>query len=458
MLTAILFICINSYAQRITALHGSSYAGSIANEYNPAAVMNNPDRWDLFMIGLQSRMVTNKLNFVNSGLFRPHRSAIHIKEGSFKRSIHAANTLNLLHFRFKANAENTFSIGMNMRSYFHSHSGPAYFSDQTKNVRDFIRTNELEDTYYGNLQNNNWLELILGYSRTLHEDAGGRLNAGINLKIMRSIAGGYGTAERINIGEIGDTTYALTEVDGKYAHSTTFDDLFYNDQVNFGRAFRNARTTLGLNLGVEYVSFGDVGAEDGHDWKLGISLMDLGKHTYTYSKYSFESFGVKTPLEARRFDRFIKNVGGFENLQDTLRQWVNSYDTLKGNFSINDPTRVIVNFDKHIRTNFYVNAEIQMNLRNTADMKDHNTKELSFVTITPRWETRMFGAYVPISYTNGNIWMGLAGKIGPLIMGVDNLGWVVGKKSMPNGGFYIALQFRGGESPAKDKPIPCFKF
>jgi hypothetical protein len=446
-------------AQRITALHGSQYSGTISNEYNPASMLNDPDRWDLMVFSLGFRSLTNKLYFDNTGLLSPRRSTLRIKEGSFKRSLNAATTAQLLHFRYKLDEDNTVSIGFNLRNYFHANSGPAYFSDKTRTVRDFIKNNDAKSTYYGNLQTDLWAEMILGYGRVLHQDAGGRLQAGINLKVMRALGAAWGTAEKINISDTGTgSNYALIGVEGKYAHSYTLDALFAQGGRHIGRMWHKARSAIGFNIGAEYVSFDGAGDNE-YNWKLGASLMDIGRTSHLHSNYSFQSSGVKTPIDADRFDRFIKSVSGYQELQDTLKQsWVNTYDTLKGDFTMNNPTRVVVNYDKSIMPNVFVNAEVQWNFRSTADKKEHNTNELSFVTLTPRWETRKFGAYMPISYSTNNLWVGAAVKAGPLIMGVDNVGWIVGKKSVPNGGFYVALQFRGGETPEKGRALKCWKF
>jgi hypothetical protein len=460
-LLVLIVICVcagTGFSQRLTALHGSSYAGTTGNDYNPATVVNQPNRWDLLVFGLQYRSITNRINFTNTGLLRPKSSPRHINEGTVERSIEAANTFQLLHFSYKPDDEQAISIGFNVRSYFHSHSGPAFFSDQVRTVKDFIVANAAKSTYYGNLQTDNWAEMLLGYSRVLHSDEGGAFHAGFNIKIMRALAGAYGVSNRIDIGRNG-TTFALTNADGTYAHAASLDDFFGADNKSLSSLFRNGKTSLGLNLGVEYISRNGNEQDDiDYNWKAGISLMDLGKNTYQYSKFSFRSAGVKTPIDANRFDYFIKNVSGFQQLQDTLRQWVNTYDTLRGNFSLNNPTRVIVNVDKSFQNNFFVNAEVQLNLRSTTDMSSANTRELSLLTITPRWEKKTWGIYLPVQYNYGkNFWVGGAVKAGPLMMGVDNLGWIFGKKSVPNGGFYLGLHISGGDSEGGDKGIPCPK-
>ena len=53
------------------------------------------------------------------------------------------------------------------------------------------------------------------------------------------------------------------------------------------------------------------------------------------------------------------------------------------------------------------------------------------ITITPRWETKKLGAYLPIQFNNQNqFWMGAALKAGPLLIGVHNLANLFSKSSV----------------------------
>jgi hypothetical protein len=68
---------------------------------------------------------------------------------------------------------------------------------------------------------------------------------------------------------------------------------------------------------------------------------------------------------------------------------------------------------------------------------------MNFITVTPRWETRRLGAYLPVQYNAaGKFWIGGAFKAGPLLLGVHNWANVFSKKKMQNGGGYIALVVR----------------
>jgi hypothetical protein len=81
------------------------------------------------------------------------------------------------------------------------------------------------------------------------------------------------------------------------------------------------------------------------------------------------------------------------------------------------------------------------------------TKEITFLAVTPRWETKSLGGYLPLTVTtDGRIWVGGAAKAGPLLFGVHNWGTVFSKTKSQNGGFYLALVLRPGKGFSFTEP------
>ncbi|MGL4596876.1 MAG: hypothetical protein ACRCYO_05075, partial [Bacteroidia bacterium] len=85
------------------------------------------------------------------------------------------------------------------------------------------------------------------------------------------------------------------------------------------------------------------------------------------------------------------------------------------------PLALNVNYDYMIRNNIYVNATAftALYLRGTNGKKVH---ELTRLSITPRWETRWFGAWMPVSFSRlGNLTLGSGIRLGPLAIGTTNI-------------------------------------
>ena len=100
---------------------------------------------------------------------------------------------------------------------------------------------------------------------------------------------------------------------------------------------------------------------------------------------------------------------------------------------------MIFNVDKNLGNHFYVNADVSLNFFSSASIPKLHTRELNLITFTPRYETIGLGAYLPIQYnTQGQLWVGAAIKLGPLVLGVHNLD-IFKKDPSVNGGGYLLL-------------------
>ena len=111
-----------------------------------------------------------------------------------------------------------------------------------------------------------------------------------------------------------------------------------------------------------------------------------------------------------------------------------------------NPTRLVVNVDRFIFDAFYMNAELSLNLSSLAGNKYHHVEEMNLITLTPRWETKNLGAYLPIQVnTAGNFWIGGAFKAGPFLFGVHNWANIFSKDKMQRGGGYVAIVIRPGK-------------
>jgi len=106
-----------------------------------------------------------------------------------------------------------------------------------------------------------------------------RLTGGITLQIAKALSGGYTKLNNVVTQEVSngiDTGYIFTNGRIEYAYSDNYD-LNFSNGSEFAKAFiKNAKTGLGMSLGLEYTSYKDP-VEEGsiynplnYDWKIGI--------------------------------------------------------------------------------------------------------------------------------------------------------------------------------------------
>jgi hypothetical protein len=146
-------------------------------------------------------------------------------------------------------------------------------------------------------------------------------------------------------------------------------------------------------------------------------------------------------------ERF-ENLAELENIDDSLLSIAASVSRPVGSFKMNHPSRIVINVDKHIKDNFFVNAELTLPLTPLLGDSRLYVYDQNLLSVTPKYEIRHFGAYLPFTFNfNKQMWIGAALRLGPLLFGMNNMGNIFTKRSIQNGGFYLAFTFR----PFNDK-------
>ena len=474
----VLFLgCISirpSMAQNYHAIQGSSYAGALGVHNNPASVVNTPFKWDLALFGTQLTTSTNAFTVYNySYLSSPANSLLYIRKGDFARKSNINFNTNLLNARITLNRKSSLVFGANLRGYASLQTSAFNFIDTLKNVSNFLQINPGVNNINGKLLSSAWVEGYIGYARTLSDNSFGRLNAGLTVRVSRGISGAYA-----NINNLG---YARTVVDNNTVYNATAADLVYGYSSNYDRIQKTNTSSKNISnfisyteggasfdAGIEYLvkpqgttSFGDDEGYFDYDWKFGLSLLDIGGNQYKYGTQSRIIYSVKNNITGttldNKFDSTINTLGSFN---DSLATIING-NQAGGKFTVLNPIRLVANVDHYITGNFYINAELSFNIPLSSIKKSYlQVKEINLLTITPRWETKRWGVYLPIQYNNQQqFWIGGAFKAGPLLLGFHNWANLFSKSSTQNGGGYIALIFRapGSAEGKTDKRLNCPK-
>jgi hypothetical protein len=281
---------------------------------------------------------------------------------------------------------------------------------------------------------------------------------------MRAISGGYANMSNIQFTPAGNGDYLFTDGSIKYGYSRNYDRLDSNQSTlrNIKNFMTGNAMRLGGSIGLEYVRYWDEAVRttdpwpDEYNWKLSVSLMDIGSNQFTYGTYSGAASGVAPGAYAGTVQQKFDSLERIRDFRDSLRSISARFTDQRGNFSLRNPTRLLINFDKQFDNDYFINAELQLNLNKVDETLHYNTRELTIAAITPRWETSDWGVYLPIQYTTeGRTWVGLAGKAGPLLIGFHNLANIFGKNSFPNAGAYLQLRIYPGNSSGKEKGLKC---
>lgn len=462
----------SSWSQNYQALNGSSYVGSLTVHNNPASIVNSPYQWDLALFGVQAKASTNVLQIRNYSLLSKSGNAEYLfKGGNYERKAVFNTNINLLNARIALNKKSAIAFGANIRAYGRVTSGEYNFIDTLHNLSEFLSMNQNNQPIGGDFISSGWIELYGSYGRTLFDNADGRLNAAITIKLSRGLSGAYASLQngRFNKAGTGNNYTISPSVAASYGYSSNYD-RWQNGQStsqNIRDFLRYTDGGISLDAGIEYLikpgylasSLEEEETFYDYDWKIGLSLLDFGVNQFRYGKNSRNAVGIQSGLTSlqlnNKMDSTIRSLAIFN---DSLATVVQQFSQPGGQFRVINPARMVINVDRFITGAFYVNAELSMNLSGIFGKKYFYVKEMNLLTVTPRWETGNWGAYLPVSVTTQkNCWIGGALKAGPLVVGLHNLAFLFSKNALPNGGGYVALilhSFKGSGSRG-DRRLNC---
>jgi hypothetical protein len=449
---------ISGLAQNYQAINGSMYAGSLAAGNNPASIVHVPYAWDVTPLAIQLKHSSNGYTIQNYSLLSsPANASIVATNGVKNRFVMANQNLRLMNARIKLNRTSAIAFGATIRNYLHGTSSQTNYQDTVFSLADFLRINVNRQPLGMQGAASAWGELYGSYATTVMDDGYRLLNAGITLKLNRQLGGGYTRAEGITYLPYTDAvtnrqSYLLTQGRLQYGYSSNIDliDSGRSAEVNTKAFLKDAYFGVSADIGIEYIFLAapDEAEADEYSYthKIAVSIMDIGGGRYRHSSRSRLASSVKQGINDTLIENKFKTINNIDDFNDSLSTIVNSMQTLTGDFVIYQPTRLVINADHRITNQFFINAELSLPLASLAGGNIIYLKDINLLAITPRWETRRLGAYLPISFNSRKqLWVGAAFRAGPLLLGIHNFGNLFSKNSMQNGGLYLALTIRPGK-------------
>ncbi len=438
----LLFLPSVLLAQEWLGYQTSNYAGINAVQYNPALItQTNYGKLDISIIAANVHVENNHVFFNSNSITDP------------------VNVFTDPDFRRRYTRQNT-AVG-NRSAIVHANvQSPAFLYQFTKRdaigfcVRPRVFTNvdgmdrNLAVLVYEGLDHppnwdreiyndfmsisaNAWVEYDFTYARTWFQNDRYKLKGGITFKLLQGLAAtGVGFRDyRYNF--YNNDTLGMFNTNVQYG----MNDHLYNQEFVFdfnapGFAFDiglvleytpNKKTKYGLyrKPKTKQVIWPGIFAPDQtkYKYKLGISAHDLGAIFYRRTPQTRDFFVNVDSLPLNVFD----NVNSISSFNSTLQSVV----TMNGT----DETMTMV-MPAHINLFGDVRFNHNLGLHSQLTLAFNNGKSTAFknhflyqLTITPRWEIKWFGVYVPIwvsQYLNAPN-MGLSLRLGPLVVGTGDI-------------------------------------
>lgn len=466
----------SSNAQRYFGIANSNYAGINGLYINPANIADNRLKLDLQLVS-SNAAINQNYGFIQS--FKGALDSLNKgKQIAFTKNSSTDNVgFNVLAEvrgpAFMIQIDKKSAIGLLSRARVVG-SGSGINTDYFTFINDGIRSVKLPNGTSFNSGNvntsiNAFSEIGLSYGREIMNQGKNYIKAGIIIKRYNGVAYSGAKVENFTVKLI-DTSISKVEFNGTITASLAGNiDNINTNTILWG----GLGSGFGVDIGAVY-EFRDNGNDEDDEpistlrtdnkykLKVGFAIQDIGSMLYKKSS-DIKSYSIKTngpkivsrvdtaQLRFQDFGTYFKSIGG-TSIPDNeaISVLAPTVFTLYGDYK----------FKKHI----YVNALF------TGSLVGDNAigAKMPFqVVVTPRYESKLFDAGLPISY-NGlskDIKIGVGLRIGIFFIGSDDLiSSVTGISKLTSANVYTGLHIGFPYKKPKNKkeveeeiPVPVKK-
>ncbi len=473
LLVAAMMFTLSSFAQDFLGYINSNYSGVTGTDLNPANVVDTRYKVDITLFGLSFAAYNNYVGLKREALKKDQYGHLYAfddtsfadhylstRNNKINKSVYFSNQIYTPSFLVTINKKNAFALKSKVRTLFnvdglepelatllyHSLDYPSLWSQKLSN-QDF------------SIQTMTWVEYAATYGHVFKDEGEHFLKAGLSVKYLQGLQAAYMSIKNLDYEFTDDTTLSLFHSDVSYGHSTNFEA----DQNNL--KFKQASSpSFGFDFGVvyewrpdfekfKYDMDGETGLtrrdKNKYKLKVGLSIVDIGHVKFKKGTYSHNFTADIGYWNLHQFDQ----TGSVEQFDSTLKA---TYTMQDGDqyFKMNLPMAITAQIDYNIYKDFYVNFTPYWSPRLKTDKE--KVHDLTTFSLTPRWDHKWFGAFIPFSYDNtGNFKAGLALRLGPIILGTNSLGPWVSRKDIYGADMYfmlkIPIMYRRPHDKDKDK-------
>lgn len=437
-------------AQTFPGYNNSNYAGIYGVFSNPASAAGYRYKWDVNIIGADVNAGNTYVSVPKSVLFnkpdtlRRNRDYF-LDEGANRKQMGwEMAEIALPSVLYAIDEKQSVSFVWRMRS---SSSG----GNVTTPIANFFGVDFPNTGYLGQnlsiprvgVSSHIWHELGFSYARTIKETYSGRWKAGITLKLLSGVAAGYAAVRDVDFKLNSTRDATITSGTLYYGYNKEMDNWQSPAQRNL-QLFNN--NGIGADIGVIYEyrpDNGGFGAYEGTDadeykFRIGASITDIGRIKYNKAPINTDLSLVKDHVVPKDIQYQKK-----ESLQQYARRLNKYFTPLPGGdstFNMMLPTALNLMGDYNIDSRFFISAHAVVAL--TAGSRDiSKTYALTQFNITPRYETYLFGAYMPFTINrNGQADVGAGIRIGPLLIGSSTIFTNLFERRVDHADAFVALR------------------
>lgn len=465
MPTASCLLPTSASSQDFLGFASSPFAGVNGIDVNPAYIVNNPRKWDVTVIGLNFGFANNYMGLKKSSLVKDEYGSypafndddflnkyISRRNNGKPISVHVALNVTLPSFMFtRKKHKDAFAFTCKSRTYLNIDGINRDLADIA--ISGATSGNGIDSSFFNqdftgtriSVQTMIWNEYGITYGKTAMETKNERLNVAGRLKLLQGLYSMYVFLDDVKYKFYEKDSLLVLSTHVGYGHSPNLE--FNQEALKFGFG---GKPSFGLDLGAtyEFHALTDVRSrmpsesktsplQHDYKYKLGFSVQDLG-----WIKFL-------KPAHARDFTMEIDQTLDFGTLQgsgDTpladVEDSLNAdypMDPSDDKFRMNLPTLLSLQGDYYAGKNISVNSTF--NYAFQFKKNENKIHEITNFSITPRWDWKWLGFYMPVSYNKySHVRMGATARIGPLIVGTADLLPLITKRDVYGADVHVMLK------------------
>lgn len=422
---------LSTEAQDLPGLRSGNYAGVHGVFANPASIADSRYRFDINLFSMNVLAANDQASFSLKNMSSSFKGDS-IRNQVFGKDAGPASGMFQMDFRgpsvmFNV-ARNSFALTTRARVFANIVDIDGKLFDKLSD--DFSNDPELPYTVSSKenmrLSVNAWTEFGLSYGRVITQQGPHYLKGGVTLKYLAGAGNAY-----VNVDQFNGTIDKDILMQDAYLKNTTgriatgFGGIQFSE-FDASNMLEMNSAGIGTDIGFvyEYRPGGSMLNSKAYKLKFGVAVLDLGRIKYEKDMQRSGAYDMSiTDNERLYFSEFNNlDVDDYNAFFSARPQY---FTPVSGNndeeYSVSLPTTLQVDADYHIKTGFYVNLGGQFSLSNNS-IKGYNNRSYTGFTLTPRYEKKRFGFYLPISYNElTRLNAGASLRVGPMFIGSGSI-------------------------------------
>lgn len=468
-LLILIIIAGQAHSQDFLGISTGNYAGVTGLSLQPASIVDSRHKFDInifstginysnnyLLVDREAILKFNKNNYENYNSFKQrYLSESNLAPGE-KVFFNIGNRIQLpLSFMATTGKKSAIAINMQLRSVIQGRGISTDFAKMAYNDFYFPPLNNTSIDASGISVNAlNWASAGLTYGRVLYNSDKHFVKAAFTAKYLAGVASVNFSSPDLRLQVNTDSTFNFNTSSFNYNHNKNAD---YD--IILDKKFKPDAEAFGFDAGLVYEYRGNLDnfkyirnddersyTADRRDvnkyiFKLGVSILDAGRFTFN-KPANVNSFSANI----NNWDLKNSNYGSLSEFDTALANRVTANANDPRNYTVYLPTALSVQADIRFVKGLFLNimSYQPLKLGNTTGTRFNN---YGYFAITPRYERRHFGIYVPYSIAKRNEFsgnkdhaLGLTLRAGPFFIGSSNLGTMAFRKQLRSADVHLGLK------------------